>query len=40
VSEPEKCEYRFKVSTPALCWPIEEGGAAQNQEGSRVKEEL
>ncbi|KAJ9118653.1 hypothetical protein QFC22_003873 [Naganishia vaughanmartiniae] len=21
ISEPEKCEYRFQVTTPALCWP-------------------
>ncbi|OCF38619.1 protein kinase C substrate 80K-H [Kwoniella heveanensis CBS 569] len=24
ISEPEKCEYRFKVTSPALCWPDEE----------------
>jgi hypothetical protein len=21
VAEPEKCEYLFKVTSPALCWP-------------------
>ncbi|GHJ89304.1 hypothetical protein NliqN6_5706 [Naganishia liquefaciens] len=21
ISEPEKCEYRFQVTSPALCWP-------------------
>ncbi|KAK1921369.1 glucosidase II beta subunit-like-domain-containing protein [Papiliotrema laurentii] len=24
VAEPEKCEYFFKATTPALCWPVEE----------------
>lgn len=32
IQEPEKCEYFFKVTSPALCWPVEE------QES--VKEEL
>ncbi|RXK36650.1 protein kinase C substrate 80K-H [Tremella mesenterica] len=33
ISEPEKCEYRFKVTTPALCWPLDSGEQT-------VKEEL
>lgn len=36
ISEPEKCEYFFKVTSPALCWPAEESGAA----GAGIKEEL
>ncbi|KAI5451340.1 hypothetical protein NCC49_001934 [Naganishia albida] len=24
ISEPEKCEYRFLVTSPALCWPLVE----------------
>lgn len=23
ITEPEKCEYQFKVTSPALCWPLE-----------------
>ncbi|GFZ44630.1 Alpha-glucosidase 2 subunit beta [Saitozyma sp. JCM 24511] len=38
VSEPEKCEYRFKVTSPALCYPVEEGGGAAGAAG--VKAEL
>jgi protein kinase C substrate 80K-H len=34
ISEPEKCEYHFRVTTPALCWPDEDGA------GVTVKEEL
>lgn len=33
VIEPEKCEYLFRVSTPAVCWPDGEGG-------EQVKDEL
>ncbi|WVQ94203.1 hypothetical protein IAU59_001281 [Kwoniella sp. CBS 9459] len=36
IAEPEKCEYRFKVTSPALCWPDEElqkGGRAGAREG-------
>jgi protein kinase C substrate 80K-H len=37
ISEPEKCEYRFKATSPALCWPID----PSVEEGkSGVKEEL
>lgn len=34
VIEPEKCEYLFKVTTPALCYPpkLEEGGAQPKDE--------
>ncbi|WWD22735.1 hypothetical protein CI109_107228 [Kwoniella shandongensis] len=45
ISEPEKCEYRFKVTSPAVCWP-EQGEEsvkvqAEQQEGQEaVKEEL
>ncbi|WVR03133.1 hypothetical protein IAU60_000123 [Kwoniella sp. DSM 27419] len=35
ISEPEKCEYRFKVATPALCWPEGE----QVDAGDAVKQE-
>lgn len=44
VTEPEKCEYKFKVTTPALCWPLEgdkpapKAQAAQAQDA--VKDEL
>jgi protein kinase C substrate 80K-H len=31
VTEPEKCEYKFKVTTPALCWPLE-GSEANKDE--------
>ncbi|KAJ9101143.1 hypothetical protein QFC21_003361 [Naganishia friedmannii] len=38
ISEPEKCEYRFQVTTPALCWPDlqweqQQPAAAAGQEG-------
>lgn len=23
VSEPEKCEYKFKMTSPALCYPLD-----------------
>ncbi|KAK4686760.1 protein kinase C substrate 80K-H, partial [Tremellales sp. Uapishka_1] len=36
ISEPEKCEYFFKATSPALCWPIEEEGG----EAINIKEEL
>ncbi|CAK9780364.1 hypothetical protein CC85DRAFT_287897 [Cutaneotrichosporon oleaginosum] len=26
ITEPEKCEYNFKVTSPALCWPLEDAG--------------
>lgn len=28
VTEPEKCEYKFKATSPALCWPEGSEGAA------------
>ena len=34
IAEPEKCEYFFKVTSPALCWPLKE------VKGEHVKEEL
>lgn len=37
VSEPEKCEYRFKVTSPALCWPEAPGSPTDEV---KVKEEL
>lgn len=46
VSEPEKCEYRFKVTSPAMCWPAEAGaGAGEEGPGAMIlaqkgKEEL
>ncbi|GAA5833625.1 hypothetical protein JCM9279_001580 [Rhodotorula babjevae] len=33
VIEPEKCEYLFRVATPAVCWPDGDGG-------EQVKDEL
>jgi hypothetical protein len=39
VSEPEKCEYRFKVTSPALCYPVEEAGGASSG-AAGVKAEL
>jgi protein kinase C substrate 80K-H len=36
ISEPEKCEYRFKATSPALCWPLDV--TSGTKEG--VKEEL
>ncbi|WWC90142.1 uncharacterized protein L201_005075 [Kwoniella dendrophila CBS 6074] len=44
ISEPEKCEYHYKVTTPALCWP--ENGSSNvkteeiSEEDKNVKEEL
>ncbi len=42
VSEPEKCEYRFKVTTPAMCWPLDDptmpernGSGADDADGSK-----
>ncbi|GAA5874605.1 hypothetical protein JCM16303_002920 [Sporobolomyces ruberrimus] len=35
VIEPEKCEYLFTVTSPAVCFPL-----AQDIEGSREKDEL
>lgn len=32
VSEPEKCEYKFKATTPALCWPAAIEGGHEGQE--------
>ncbi|WRT63265.1 uncharacterized protein IL334_000168 [Kwoniella shivajii] len=47
ISEPEKCEYRFKVTSPALCWPDPMGSGAETTkggdipvQGQDVKEEL
>jgi protein kinase C substrate 80K-H len=37
ISEPEKCEYRFKATSPALCWPIN-SSVEEGKPG--VKEEL
>jgi len=37
ISEPEKCEYRFKATSPALCWPLD---VAQAGTTAGVKEEL
>jgi protein kinase C substrate 80K-H len=36
VSEPEKCEYKFKVTSPALCYPLE----VANLTGADGKDEL
>ncbi|KAJ9126072.1 hypothetical protein QFC24_002344 [Naganishia onofrii] len=33
ISEPEKCEYRFQVTTPALCWPDLQWEKQQHAEG-------
>ncbi|KAL7424783.1 hypothetical protein Q5752_000467 [Cryptotrichosporon argae] len=38
VAEPEKCEYRFKATTPALCWPLD--APAVGQAPDEVKDEL
>ncbi|CAD6578508.1 MAG: hypothetical protein TREMPRED_002209 [Tremellales sp. Tagirdzhanova-0007] len=35
ISEPEKCEYHFRVTSPALCWPIDQTGINPS-----VREEL
>ena len=35
VAEPEKCEYEFKITSPALCLPL----SAAEEKGYR-KEEL
>lgn len=42
IMEPEKCEYRFKVTTPALCWPLDKDteGQSVSSPASAVKEEL
>lgn len=41
VSEPEKCEYHFKATTPALCWPVEEAAEpAAPTAAQSVKQEL
>ncbi|KAJ9094012.1 hypothetical protein QFC20_006992 [Naganishia adeliensis] len=33
ISEPEKCEYRFQVTSPALCWPLAEEKVEKGKEG-------
>lgn len=38
ISEPEKCEYRFQVTSPALCWPVE--GEEKVERGKEGKVEL
>lgn len=46
VTEPEKCEYKFKATTPALCWPEGETGKrpqaaqAESEPEVEVKDEL
>ncbi|BEJ14197.1 hypothetical protein CspHIS471_0313710 [Cutaneotrichosporon sp. HIS471] len=48
ITEPEKCEYNFKATSPALCWPLEEVGKAVPKENTQeeaskddaVKDEL
>ncbi|WVQ82852.1 hypothetical protein IAT38_004987 [Cryptococcus sp. DSM 104549] len=41
ISEPEKCEYRFKVTSPAVCWPDRESSNVVEEETvTSVKEEL
>jgi protein kinase C substrate 80K-H len=42
ITEPEKCEYSFKMTSPALCWPLEEAGkpAAKEAAADAVKDEL
>ncbi|WVF66594.1 hypothetical protein IAT40_001334 [Kwoniella sp. CBS 6097] len=38
ISEPEKCEYRFKVTSPALCWTDDElNGRARVQGEGDIK---
>ncbi|ODN73839.1 hypothetical protein L202_07363 [Cryptococcus amylolentus CBS 6039] len=39
VAEPEKCEYRFKVSSPALCWP-EQQPVVEGEVKQESKDEL
>jgi hypothetical protein len=36
IMEPEKCEYHFKVTSPALCWPLDKDISGESQ----VKQEL
>lgn len=41
VTEPEKCEYKFKATSPALCWPEGKQPQAQAAEPDvQVKDEL
>lgn len=46
ITEPEKCEYSFKATSPALCWPLEEAGkaaakvAAEDAAKDATKDEL
>lgn len=44
ISEPEKCEYHFTATTPALCWPDAEAKAQAatlaGSDADRVKDEL
>ncbi|WVO16024.1 hypothetical protein L204_103689 [Cryptococcus depauperatus] len=39
VSEPEKCEYHFKVTSPAVCW-TENEGVVDDEVKSEIKDEL
>lgn len=40
VSEPEKCEYRFKVTSPAMCLPLDDGTMVLAADGKADREEL
>lgn len=42
IAEPEKCEYLFETTTPALCWTDEELGATQvkKADGGHAKDDL
>lgn len=43
ISEPEKCEYRFQVTSPALCWPdtqTDSTGEGDKEGKQAVKVEL
>ncbi|KAK8844712.1 hypothetical protein IAR55_006562 [Kwoniella newhampshirensis] len=37
ISEPEKCEYRYKVTSPSVCWP-EDGSVGVSQEPAEPQE--
>ncbi|ORY27327.1 glucosidase II beta subunit-like-domain-containing protein [Naematelia encephala] len=39
ISEPEKCEYHLKATSPALCWPLD-GSSSTGSAEVPVKEEL
>lgn len=40
ITEPEKCEYQFKVTSPALCWPLEDAKPKETKEPKEAKDEL